>query len=432
MSHARLTPSARHRWGVCPGSVREEAKYPSEGGGGPAATDGTHSHTLLEKCIKGGLIDPTRLIGQSFTDHDGTFTVDADRAARVKVAIDYISARTHGLGTRAKVIPEEKVNPKAVLGREDLTGTVDVQLELDDVLEIIDYKDGMNPVDAVGNLQLEQYAYGALAKWGIWELIPFKTIRMTIVQPKLALKGGDAIGSCEILVEDLFENRSKILFEAHATDDPDAALVPGEKQCRFCRAKGACSALADSVMKEVGLMFQPTAAPQALDMAQQGADKNPTVMSEDEIRQVLEAAPLVRQFIEAVETEAQRRLEAGQSIPGFKLVHGRGSRAWSLPDDQMAERLVKMGIPKASVYETKLISVAKAEKVQWTKRDGTKAQLSDRQLKTLNGEYVTKSSGKLTVAPESDSRDAVVVNAAPMFAPIAPPVEELALPAWLM
>jgi len=56
-THAKLSPSKRHRWGACPGSVREEAAYP-EDRSGPAAIDGTHSHTLLEHCVKADLGDP--------------------------------------------------------------------------------------------------------------------------------------------------------------------------------------------------------------------------------------------------------------------------------------------------------------------------------------------------------------------------------------
>ena len=54
--HATLSPSKRHRWAACPGSVREERAYP-EDRSGPAAIDGTHTHTLLDKCIKAGLAE---------------------------------------------------------------------------------------------------------------------------------------------------------------------------------------------------------------------------------------------------------------------------------------------------------------------------------------------------------------------------------------
>lgn len=428
-THAQLSPSKRHRWALCPGSIREEAKFPDERTS-PAAIDGTHSHTLLEYCINRGLSDPMDQVGEVFADDDGSFIVDADRAARVKVAIDYIRERS--MNGMFKVISEQRVDPQHLLGRDDLSGTVDCQIIGPDWIEIIDYKDGMGVVSAEGNMQLEQYAYGVLAgyKLPINVEYPVKRVIMTIIQPKLALKGMKAITSFERDVRDMLTNMGTIIVQAAATDAPDAPLVPGESQCKFCRAKGSCAALASNVMKEVGIMFQPVVT-QTLDVAQQSADKDPAQMDDQQIRQIMEAAPLMRQLLEAVEKEALRRLEAGTPIPGLKLVHGRGSRAWALPEEEMAEKLVKMGIPKTAIYETKLVTPAKAEKLTWEKRDGTKVSLTDRQLKRMEQEYVTKLAGKLTVVPESDSRPAVITNAAPMFSAVeAAPAAE-SLPSWL-
>src|SRR5574343_190610 len=429
-THAQLSPSKRHRWALCPGSIREEAKYPDERSS-PAAIDGTHSHTLLEYCIQHDrFIDPMTQVGAKFEDDDGDFVVDQARAERVKVAIDYIMERSmNGL---FKVISEQKVDPEFLLGRKDLSGTVDCQIIGPDWIELIDYKDGMGVVSAEGNMQLEQYAYGVLAgyKSPINAEYPCKTIRMTIIQPKLALKGMKPITSHEVTVKSLMDNISTIVLQAAATDAPDAPLVPGESQCKFCRAKGSCTALADDVMKEVGIMFQPVVT-ETLDVAQQSADKDPAQMDDTQIRQIMEVAPLMRQLLEAVEKEALRRMESGTPIPGLKLVHGRGSRAWALPEEEMAEKLVKMGIPKTAIYETKLVTPAKAEKLTWEKRDGTKVSLTDRQLKRMDQEYVTKLAGKLTVVPESDSRPAVITNAAPMFSAVeAAPAAE-SLPSWL-
>ncbi len=427
--HAKLSPSKRSRWALCPGSIREEAKYPDTGSG-PAAADGTHSHTLLEHCIKNGLSDPMDQVGETFTDHEGTFKVDADRAARVKTAIEYI--REESVGGMFKVISEQRVDPEFLLGRKDLSGTVDCQIIGGDILELIDYKDGMGIVTAEGNLQLEQYAYGVLAgfKLPVNGDYPFSTVRMTIIQPKLALRGMPAITSHDVSVRSLLDNAGTIIVQAAATDKPDAPLVPGESQCKFCRAKGSCSALASNVMKEVGIMFQPVVT-QTLDVAQQSADKDPSTMDDAQIAQIMEAAPLMRQLLEGVEKEALRRLEMGQVIPGLKLVNGRGSRAWALPEAEMAEKLVKMGIPKGAIYETKLVTPAKAEKLTWEKKDGTKVALTDRQLKRMEQEYVVKLAGKLTVAPESDGRPAVITNAAPLFSAVeAAPAAE-SLPSWL-
>ena len=434
--HAKLSPSKRSRWALCPGSIREEAKYPDTGSG-PAAVDGTHSHTLLEHCIKNGLSDPMDQVGETFTDHEGTFKVDADRAARVKTAIEYIDQRKTELvlsGVQgAYILTESRVDPEHLLGRSDLSGTVDCQIIGGDVLELIDYKDGMGVVSAEGNLQLEQYAYGVLAGYKLPHNVtyPFSTVRMTIIQPKLALRGMPPITSYEVPVRHLMATMGTIIVQAAATDRPDAPLVPGESQCKFCRAKGSCSALANNVMKEVGIMFQPVVT-QTLDVAQQSADKDPSAMDDAQIAQIMEAAPLMRQLLEGVEKEALRRMQAGQVIPGLKLVNGRGSRAWALPEEEMAEKLVKMGIPKGAVYETKLVTPAKAEKLTWSKRDGTEVQLTERQLKRMEQEYVVKMAGKLTVAHESDSRPAVVTNAAPLFSAVeAAPAAE-SLPSWLL
>ena len=434
-THAKLSPSKRHRWALCPGSVREEAKFPEERSN-PAAVDGTHSHTLLEYCIKHNqIIDPTTKVGDQLQDDDGSFVVDSERAIRVKVAIDYIKQRIGSFDGIAEVIAETRVDPKWFTGRDDLSGTVDVQIIGGNVLEIIDYKDGMAPVEAENNLQLEQYAIGKLAEcklpMNMPEMYPWREVRMTIIQPKLALRGLNPIVTWIVPVSYLLQRADELFHEALATDAVNAPLVPGESQCKYCRAKGSCSALASNVMKEVGIMFQPTVT-QTFDVAQQSADKDPATMDDDQLRQIMEAAPLMRQLLEGVEKEALRRLQAGKAIAGLKLVSGRGSRAWNLPEDQIAEKLVKMGIPKGAIYETKLVSPAKAEKLTWEKRDGSKVTLSELQLKRLEQEYVSKLAGKPTVVSESDSRPAIVTNAAPLFSAVevAPAAESL--PSWLM
>jgi hypothetical protein len=423
-AHANLSPSKRHRWAACPGSVREEAAYPDERSGA-AAIDGTHSHTLLEHCVKAGAADPSPMVGIKMKDDDGEFIVDADRVARVKVAIDYIKQRhAESLGI-AQLIAEERVNPQWLLTRDDLHGSVDVQIHdsLHGVLEIIDYKDGMNDAWDSAILQMEQYAVGALAGFKIAKPnpYPYKTVRMTVIQPNLALRGGQAIRSVDYPVEKVVDEVARtIVIEAAATDRPDAPLVPGEKQCKYCRAKGGCAALSTKALEVVDTM----------DITASAAEKDPTKMTDEQIVQIMEAAPLLRQMLEGVEKEAQTRMERGADIPGLKMVNGKGHRAWRLSDEEMAERLRKMGIPKESVYKTTLVSPAQAEKLRWKKRDGTDVQLTERQLKTLETEYVVKTMGKPVVALAADSRTAITTNAAPLFSAVQSevPVE---LPAWL-
>ena len=428
-AHSKLSPSKRHRWALCPGSVREEAKFPEEKSG-PSAIDGTHSHTLLEFCIDRELSDPFEYVGATLKDHEGQFIVDRERAGRVKIAIDYIrrSCVNHFNGL-AKVLSEQRVDPKWFLHRDDLGGTVDCQIIGEDILEIIDYKDGIGIVEAEDNLQLEQYAIGKLAEcnlaWNVPNEYPWREVRMTIIQPKAVLKGRDAVTTWVLPISHLLDRINTLSTQAIATDDINAPLVPGESQCRFCKAKGSCSALANNALNKIGVSFS------ALDLAQQSADKEPSQMENEQIRQVMEAAPLIRQFIDAVEKEALRRLESGVSIPGLKLVHGRGARCWSLPEKEMADRLVKMGIPKTAIYETNLVSPAKAEKLTWEKRDGTTVSLTANQLKRLDQEYITKITGKLTVVPESDPRPGIVTDASSMFSAVESQSTVESLPSWL-
>ena len=412
-THAQLSPSKAHRWTVCPGSIREEAKYPDTSGA--AAVDGTHSHTLLEKALTENR-DPLEYVGQTLKDHEGEFMVDKDRAIRVAIAYSHVQHRTKELDA-LMVVAESRVNPANLLGRDDCSGTVDVQIHAGTHVDIIDYKDGMGIVSVQDNEQLELYALGVLA-----DNPHVQSVRMTIIQPKLAQRGMKAITSYDMLAVDLLDRVDRYKAAAAATDNPDAPLVPGESQCKFCKAKGSCSALASNVMESLG-MFK------SIGIAQQTADKNPNELSDDQIREIIESAPLVRQLLEAVEAEALRRFESGSGVAGLKAVYGRGTRTWALPEDEMAEKLIKMGIPKTAIYETKLVTPAKAEKLTWEKRDGEKKQLSERQLKTLETEYIKKSQGKLTVVPESDHRPAVMMDASPMFGEVN---KEPDLPAWLM
>lgn len=500
-THSRLPPSAAHRWTACPGSVREEAKYPDSDS--IASIDGTKDHLLLSLCVNKNS-KASDAIGATITGEtwETTFIVDKERADRVQVALDYVAEQRKLYGGDCIVTADVHVDPAYLVGRKDLTGTLDICIEAPGVrmLEIIDYKGGFIEVPAEDNEQLELYALGKLSALQIPEgaPYPYDMVRMTIVQPKNKLKGHEPVVGWEVTTRFLLDHAGHYAVAAAATDDPDAPLVPGESQCRWCRAKGSCSALAAHTMAQMGVMFQdltvsnplpgvsfatsneapvgtlqtsglaipiapegqriitpdelqrvmegrtieilpspgpghswvalPTTIDPVTSMAEVAASKEPTTLSDDKIRQVLEAAPLLRQFIESVEEEALRRLKGGTAIPGLKVVHGRGSRQWAFPEDDIAAKLLKMGVPKGSVYETKLISPAKAEKLTWEKRDGTAKQLTPNQLKLMNNEYVAKMAGKLTVVPASDERPAVLFDAAPLFKAIEAPVE---LPAWI-
>lgn len=432
-THQRLSPSGRHKFKNCPGSVREEAKWPDLSGA--VAVDGTHTHTLIEVCVAKGLIDPFMYLGETLTDHEGAFVVDHGRAERAKFTIDYVKSAIEKYPEGScEVIAERKVDPAYLVGRTDMKGTVDITIITPDFIEIIDHKDGMSDARESAKLQMEQYAVGALAEYRIprGKPYPFKTVRMTMCQPKLALKKMHPVVSWELDVDYVADVLvAELVAEGSRCDDPNAPLIAGELQCKYCRNK-TCTERYKTSMAALSIIPM-------FDVSQQSANKDPAQMSDKQLAEILEAEPLITTLLKAAKEEAEKRLKAGIPVPGFKLVKGRGSRAWSLGEDEIAEKLKKMGIPKDQIYESKLVSPAKAEKLVWEKRDGTKAQLSAKQIKTLNQEYVTSLEGKPTVAPASDERQAIsfsvdsmfsAVSAAPSMFEENKPVEN-ALPSWL-
>lgn len=419
MSHARLSPSAAHRWMNCPAAPKAEAAYP-ESQSGPAAIDGTHTHTLLESCLNMRLRSADAFVGETLTDDDGPFEVSQERADRVNVALAYIWKRYDELTTEhvlPQIIAEHKVNPGLFFGRDDCNGTCDVQIKTPYYIEIIDYKDGMVPVSAEENPQLMLYAIGSIMEDRRYESVIFR-VQMTIIQPKLALKGMEPISTWIIESQTLVKYANELKAASQATDAPDAPYVPGD-YCKYCRHT-ACAARANVAMEKSGISFgslvandMPTAVPVSL--------------TDEQIRNIIEAAPMIKQMIETAEAEALRRFEEGKRIDGLKVVHGRGTRSWAYPNEEMEEKLKKMGIPKSSAYVTKLVSPAQAVKLKWENRKGEVKSLSERQIRTLEQDYVKKSEGKLTVVSESDHRKAVELNVAPMFQP----VQEDCLPDWL-
>lgn len=416
-THARLSPSSADRWFNCPGSVRECAKYPNTSS--PAAIDGTHTHTLLEHCLKaiGNFADPLKMVGIKLTDRDGEFEVDAKRAKRVEIALNYIKTRIEELGA-FEIRPESKVNAGLMIERDDIKGTADVQIMSDDTLEIIDYKDGMGIVEPEGNKQMSIYAMGAMIRKKSAMGYPFTKVRLTIIQPKLVVKGFEAVRHWDTTVENILKFAEVVKQQAALTDDPEASLIPGDAQCKWCPHKGACGAFTSKNMEGVSLMFN--------DVAKQAADKEPTELTDEQIREIVESAPSVRQMLEAVEKEAQRRIESGTHIEGLKIVRTSGRRGWAYPEEEMADKLRRMQIPKTALYVVKLVSPTQIESLSWEKKDGTTKQLSERQMKTLQSEYVTKSAGGLKVVPESTRGEKVVFNVAPMFSN-----QESDIPEWM-
>jgi len=356
-AHAKLSASGAHRWMACPGSVKAEEGLADRGSS--FAQEGTMAHDLMELAMLSG--KPCR----SFEVYD------TEMADFVQVYVDYVESLKEPGDT---LLVEERVDfSEWVTGG---FGTADTILVGDHRIHIVDLKYGKGvPVYAERNPQAMLYALGAYAGFG-W-MGDVKSVKISIVQPRL-----DNISEWEISVTDLLKFGEEARQAAADTLIPNAKKVPGEKQCKFCKAKATCPAL-----------YKLTADTLMADFEQLDEVKAPHKLTFEQLRVALERKTLIEAWLQSVEISVKELLLEGVAFEGFKLVEGRSTRRWS--DEDQAGALLAQLVGEQKAYTQKLISPAQAEKVLGKTR------------KALIADIVAKPRGAATLARENDPRPAI-------------------------
>jgi hypothetical protein len=398
----------------CPGSLALEATQPDKSS--TFAEEGTAAHALAEKVLRNRQSHPEHYAGCNVAMFLGSYPLsenpDDQSGPQVnEEMVEAVGLYTDTIWTLAQgneLLVEQRVDFSHIVGAPDSFGTADGVIIAGNELQVHDLKYGKGVrVDAEQNEQLQLYALGALEQFSM--LYDFETVRLFIHQPRL-----NHVSEWALTVEELqaFGERAQeaaanviVMFNIADCEGvetlPLENFTPGEKQCRFCKAKGGlCAAEAQARLDAVKDDFVDLTQPVGEQLAE--AAKRVPMLTTEQLADIYSQVGLIEAFCKAVSDRVNSELNAGHPVPGFKLVSGKqGNRAWS--NEEAARALLKdqFRYKDSDVFSMKLISPTQAEKLikkekprRWTKVEA----------------LITRADGKPTVAPESDPRPALNIN----------------------
>ena len=267
-------------------------------------------------------------------------------------------------------------------------GIVDAGTMRPDAIYIDDLKYGVGvSVEAEGNEQLAIYAESLLRQWEqISDIDNELPVHLSIFQPR-DRNNPEPVRTWTLTRRELALFASTLGAKAYQAMSGSGVFEPSDKACKFCPAKGICSAFATQ-----GLVALPEEA-RVITLPDPGA------LTREQRVKVLGAKKVLHDWLEAVENQEVADLMAGKEPQGFKLVEGKSNRQWTDPEAAqilLANHLaLDITRPRAP-----LISPHKAEEALKS------VELSAR-FKSRMSSLITKPEGKPTLVPESDKRPAL-------------------------
>lgn len=394
-SHAKLSPSASHRWMECPGSIRLSegiAKTSSA-----FADEGTAAHELAARCLTEGR-DPEHFFGM-FVNIDAEydahkfvreesrpgrhFEIDHEMVDAVTIYVNYVNELIEQDRGYTEHDIEFRFDLQHVAPGMFGTGDAVVYNSRTGHLTVADFKYGRGvAVEPAENPQLLSYGIGAIRRH---DNRGVSGVTLAVVQPRCRHPKG-AIRTWTTDPMTLLEFEHDLRDAAKATEAPDAPLNAGD-WCRFCPAAAICPTLRDKARSAAAAEFSVVGEiKEVKDVA--GLDAAGLAVALNEV-------DVVETWCRRIREHAHDLAVHGTAIPGFKLVEKRANRKWK--DEGDIPKILKtiVGVDDGDIWTKKLASPAAIEKVIGRKRAGEIAG------------YTTKQSSGAVLVPESDARPAV-------------------------
>ena len=383
-AHALLSASGAHRWLLCTPSAKLEEQFPDTAS--DTAGEGTLAHELAELKVR-NYFNPGEVSKRKLTYAINKLKKDRlwqdEMLTHTDTYLDYIREVSVKLPSQPSVEIEKHLDLSAYIPGG--FGTADFIMLQGEDLYVMDFKYGKGvPVFAEENPQMLLYALGAFEAYKI--LYSIKQIHLAIIQPRL-----DSISEWGCSLEELLKFGIYVKERAALAFEGAGEFCPGEKQCRFCRAKAVCRARAE---ENVRLAFSPDKG------------KLPPLITNAEVGNYLLQGEDVAKWLSDLKDYALKECLAGKKIPGWKAVEGRGQRDWT-DMDAAFERLTKSGLTEeVMLWEKKPLTLAQIEKL-----------VGKKDFQDAVGEFVTKKAGKPALVKQSDKREAITnkVTAAEAF-----------------
>ena len=355
--HSIFGASGSSRYLACPGSVRASFGLPDTAR--YEAAEGTVAHGLAEKWLRAG-VKPTERLGTTETVNlfTGTYDIPIDAAmmAFVEQYVEWCN------GPPGDHYHEQRVDYSVLTPIPNQGGTADHFAARPKWLVLTDLKYGVaDQIHAYHNPQVSLYALGVIYEWD-W-LYDFEKVTIRICQPRLG-----HFDEWHTTKEELLQFADWAKGRMHQAWDPNPPFVPGEKQCRYCKARLTCDAawqwaerLIDDTFDDESL--DGLVAPSLPDFKTEHFALAPVEpMSTERLASLVSWRKWAETLFKSAFEELDRRAKAGDIAPGWDLHEGKSSRR--LEDrDGVVETLDILGIPEEDAYDHKIKSPAKLEKL---------------------------------------------------------------------